>query len=175
MFYMSLKVILYFRAFSFCSKCFFVFFLKNWFKGCFARSSRLRASHEMCLREITVTFSYSESHYCLVSISRLNSSHKMFLGKNWKIFISYQGNRDCFMTKCFSRKPQCVSRLIPRLSNPRKTRVFSFYIADVTVFQTLCFPSRCLSRTPLNPKSIFSQPHHFQAKIFAKSLQGMFS
>ena len=51
-FYMFLKVILYFRVFSFCSKCIFVFFFKNWFWGCFARSSRLRASREMSLREI---------------------------------------------------------------------------------------------------------------------------
>ena len=51
-FYMFLKVFLYFRTFSFCSKCIFVFFFKNWFKGCFARSSRLRASCEMCLKEI---------------------------------------------------------------------------------------------------------------------------
>ena len=36
----------------FCSKCIFVFFFKNWFRGCFARSSWLRASHEKCLREI---------------------------------------------------------------------------------------------------------------------------
>ena len=31
---------------------FFGFFIKNWFKGCFTRSSWLKASHEMCLREI---------------------------------------------------------------------------------------------------------------------------
>ena len=36
----------------FCSKCIFVFFFKNWFRGCLARSSRLRASREMSLREI---------------------------------------------------------------------------------------------------------------------------
>ena len=51
-FYLFLKVILYFRAFSFCSKCIFVFFSKNWFRGSFARISRLRASCEKCLREI---------------------------------------------------------------------------------------------------------------------------
>ena len=50
-FYMFLKVFLYFRTFSFCSKCIFVFFFKNWFKGCFARSSRLRASRKKSLRE----------------------------------------------------------------------------------------------------------------------------
>ena len=57
-FYMFLKVILYFHVFSFCSKCIFVFFFKNWFRGLFARSSQLRAFREMCLREISkVTFS----------------------------------------------------------------------------------------------------------------------
>ena len=60
-FYMFLKVILYFRVFSFCSKCIFEFFFKNWFRGLFARSSRLRASHEMCLREITKSYFHTES------------------------------------------------------------------------------------------------------------------
>ena len=47
---MFLKMILYFRAFSFCSKCIFVLFLKNLFRGIFARSSQLRASREKRLR-----------------------------------------------------------------------------------------------------------------------------
>ena len=51
-FYMFLKVILYFHAFSFCSKCIFEFFFKNKFRGSFARSSQLRASCETSLREI---------------------------------------------------------------------------------------------------------------------------
>ena len=38
-FYMFLKVILYFLALSFCSKCVFVLFFKNLFRGIFARSS----------------------------------------------------------------------------------------------------------------------------------------
>ena len=45
-FYMFLKVILYFRIFSFCSKCIFVFFTKNWFRGSFAKSFRLREETE---------------------------------------------------------------------------------------------------------------------------------
>ena len=60
-FYMFLKVILYFRAFSFCSKCIFVFFLKNWFRSLFARSSWLRVSHEMCLREIKKSHFHTKS------------------------------------------------------------------------------------------------------------------
>ena len=77
-----------------------------------------------------VTFSYSESRYCLASISRLNSSREMFLGKKLEIFHFIprlsQLSHDCFATKCFSRKPQCVSRLISRLSNSQKMRVFNF-------------------------------------------------
>ena len=46
-FYMFLKVILYFLVFSFCSKCFSVFFIKIWFRGIFASSSRLIASRKM--------------------------------------------------------------------------------------------------------------------------------
>ena len=60
-FYMFFKVILFFRAFSF----FFFFFFpfKNWFKGYFTSSSRLRASREMCLREIT------KSHFHIEAIA----------------------------------------------------------------------------------------------------------
>ena len=60
-FYMFMKVILYFCAFCFCSKCVFVFFSKNWFRGSFARSSRLRASRESCLREINFLSTHTES------------------------------------------------------------------------------------------------------------------
>ena len=42
-------------------KMFFVFFFKNWFRGCFARNSRLKASCEMCLREITKSHFHTES------------------------------------------------------------------------------------------------------------------
>ena len=59
--YMFLKVILFFRAFNFCSKCIFVCFSKNWFRGLFARSSRLRASNEMCLKEIKKSHFHIES------------------------------------------------------------------------------------------------------------------
>ena len=115
-FYMFLKVILYFHDFSFCSRCIFVFFFKNWFRGLFTRSSRLRASHEMCLREISkVTFSYRKSHYCLVSISRLNPSREMVFRLKLEISKfhieaiaivswlrasceSFSMSRDCFAT-----------------------------------------------------------------------------
>ena len=63
-----LKVILYFRVFSFCSKCNFVFFFKNWFRGHFMRTSWLRASCEMCLREIKKSHFHTES---LATASRI--------------------------------------------------------------------------------------------------------
>ena len=50
-FYIFLKVFLYFRVLSFCSKCIFVLFFKNFFRGIFVRSSRLSSSHEKRLRQ----------------------------------------------------------------------------------------------------------------------------
>ena len=120
------KVILYFCDFSFCSKWIFVFFFKNWFRGLFAKRLRLSFSWNVLKGNFKVTFSYRKSHYCLANISRLNSSHKMFLGKTGNFSNSYRGYRDCFATKSFSRKLQYVSRLISQFSNPRKTCVFSF-------------------------------------------------
>ena len=60
-FYMFLKVILYFHVFSFWSKCIFLFFSKNWFRGSFTRSSRLRASRKSWLREIKFVSIHTES------------------------------------------------------------------------------------------------------------------
>ena len=111
-----LKVSLYFYDFSFCSKCIFVFFFKNWFRGLFARSSQLRASREMCLREISkVTFSYRKSSYCLASISWLNPSREMVFRLKLEISkfhieaiatgsqlrasrVSFSMSHDCFAT-----------------------------------------------------------------------------
>ena len=50
-FYMFLKVILYFHALSFYSKCIFVLFFKNLFRGIFARSLQLIPSREKIFRE----------------------------------------------------------------------------------------------------------------------------
>ena len=130
-FYMFLKMILYFRTFSFCSKCIFVFFFKNWFRCCFARSLRLRASHEMCLREIKkLHFLFRKSRYYLAGILLLTLIAKCFLGKNWNFFNFIQRlsrlSCECFATKHFSRKLQCVSRLILRLLNSQKMCIFSF-------------------------------------------------
>ena len=96
----------------------------------------------------------------------------MFLGKNWKIFKFIQRlsqlYRDCFMTKSFSRKLQCVSWLISRLSNMRKTSVFSFIRQMWQVFKTLSFPSLRLSWTPFNPKPFFTQTSSFSRENLCK-------
>ena len=116
------------------------------------------------------------SCYCLVSISQLKSSCKIVLGKNWKFFNFTQRlswlSRNCFTSKSFSWKLQYVSQLISQLPNSRKTCVFSFYVADVTVFQTLCFSLALpLSNYPLQPKISF----HLNPIIFKqKYLQNHF-
>ena len=76
-----LKVILYFRVLCFCSKCIFVFFFKNWFRGCLARSSQLRASRKKGLREINFfILSHRNSRYCIVTTSRPIASREMQFG-----------------------------------------------------------------------------------------------
>ena len=67
-FYMFLKVILYFRAFSFCLKCILVFFFKNWFKSCSTRSSQFRASYEMYLKKL-------KSHIFIQKVSLLSRGY----------------------------------------------------------------------------------------------------
>ena len=88
-FYMFLKVILYFRVFCFLSKCIFVFFSKNWFRGSFARSSQLRASRGSCLREIIFFFVNSYKGY-----------HDLFVTNNFlRKLLSFNGHsRDCLAT-----------------------------------------------------------------------------
>ena len=66
------------------------------------------------------------------------------------------------------RKLQCVSRLISRLPNLRKTRVFSFYVADVTVFQTLSFSLVLPLLNPLQPKISFHSNPTFSRKNLYK-------
>ena len=127
-----------------------------------------------------VTFSYSKSRYCLMSILRLNSSCEMFLGKNWIFFNSYRGYHDCIVTNSFSRKflsfsgPFCdCFAIVSLLPNPRKMRVFSFYVADVTSFQklltSLALPLSNLSQpktifhsNPINSKLVF---YNFNFKV----------
>ena len=68
-FYMFLKVFLCFHALSFCSKCIFVLFFKNFFKGIFARISRLSTSYEKRLRQkLEITKFHTET---FMTVSRL--------------------------------------------------------------------------------------------------------
>ena len=96
---MFLKVILYFRAFSCFSKYIVVFFFKNMFRGCFARSSRLRASREKCLREI-IFFYNSHRNFCdcLATRSQLTASYEMLFGRNWIFPNSDRSYRGCITT-----------------------------------------------------------------------------
>ena len=65
----------------FCSKCIFVFFFKNWFRGCLAKSLRLRASREKGLREIIFfILSHRNSRYCFATTSWPTASREMLLG-----------------------------------------------------------------------------------------------
>ena len=82
-FYMFLKVILYFHALSFCSKCIFVLIFKNLFRGLFVRSSRLSTSRERRLRQKLENTNF---------IQRLS-----------------QLSRDCFATRSFPQKFLCFS------------------------------------------------------------------
>ena len=157
------KWFFYFHVFSFLSKCIFVFFYKNWFRGNFTRSLQLRASHESWLREIKFLSIHTES---LATVSRalLTTSREMFLGKNWIFFNPYKGYRDYFVAYSqltISRKSFWASMAILATSlllpNPQKMCVFSIIRQMWQVFKTLSFPSLRLSRTTLNPKPLFTQ------------------
>ena len=60
-FYMFWKWFYTFMFSVFVQNAFFVFFFKSWFRDHFARSSRLRASRKMCLREIKRSHLHTES------------------------------------------------------------------------------------------------------------------
>ena len=131
---MFLKVILYFRAFSFCSKCIFVFFFKNRFRGCFTRSSRLRASYEKCLREINF-FDSSHKNFCDCLATNSFSRNAIWPKLDFSKFRQKLSRlyRYCLSTYSFLRKFLCFRGLSRNylvtallLPNSRKMRVFSF-------------------------------------------------
>ena len=100
----------------------------------------------------------------------------MFLRQKLKIFIFTQKlsqlSHDCLETKNFSRKLQCVSRL----PNRQKTRVFNFYVADVTFFFLNLFTSLALPLlNPFQPKSHFlSKTHIFQVNLCSTTSKYVF-
>ena len=66
---MFLKVILCFHALSFCSKCVFVLFFKNLFRGFFARRSQISTSYE---KEVKAKIGKHKFHIeIFATISRL--------------------------------------------------------------------------------------------------------
>ena len=129
---MFLKVILYFCAFSFCSKCIFVFSFKNWFRGCFPRSSRLRASREKCLREINFLTIHIETS---ATVLRLIASCKMLFGQNWIFPNLDRSYRGCIAT-------------VSRLTASHK----SFWASEVSLASTSRLHRYCLTRE----KRVFS-------------------
>ena len=126
-FYMFLKVFLYFYVLSFCSKCIFVLFYKNFFRGIFARSSRLSSSHEDGLRQnMKIQNSDRDFHDSLATVSRVKSIHEKF----------------CALDAFFA-------------SNLWKTHVFNFKELMWQIFKYILFsvtlPPSCLSQ----PKTLF--------------------
>ena len=153
---MFLKVILYFRVFSFCSKCIFVFSSKNWFRGGFTRSSQLRASCEKCLREIKSHIFIQRVRDCIATkIFPQND----FQAKTGIFSISYRGYRDCHVTVSrlkASRKSFCDSRdcLI------HEKRMFSTLYGRCDSFSKTFYFPRTASFEP------FSTQNHFSLKPF---------
>ena len=135
---MFLKVILYFRVFLFLVKMHFVcFFIKIWFRGCFARSSRLRASRKKGLREIffhPVTQKLLQLYRdCIATNSFSRNAVWLKIG-----FFQFQTEltatvsrlfRDLMLLAkilCFSGPSRdCLATVSP-LPNPQKTCDFSF-------------------------------------------------
>ena len=133
-FYLFLKVILYFRVLCFVQNAFLCFFFKNWFRGCLARSSRLRASHEKGLREmIFFILSHRNSRYRSATTSRPTASREILLGWKWIFPKSDRSYHYCLATVSrpkASRESWCALlaylTTVSLFSNQRKTRVFSF-------------------------------------------------
>ena len=102
-FYMFFKVILCLHVFSFCSKCIFVLFFKNLFRGLFARSSRLSTSCKKRLRqklentkfqtETFATNSFLRKVLCFISVFS-------FIGLMWLIFKTLLSSLLC-LTRTF--------------------------------------------------------------------------
>ena len=86
-FYMFFKVFLCFRVLSFCLN-FFMFYIKNSFRGIFMRSSRLSSSRENGLRQNMKTQN-SDRNFLdyFTTVSRVKSSREKFCALE-AIFVS---------------------------------------------------------------------------------------
>ena len=109
---------------------------KNMFRGCFARSLRLRASREKCLREINF---FDNSHInfcdCLATILQLTASRKMLFGQNWIFPNLDRSYRGCIATVsrltashesfCASEVSLAITSRLRRYCLTHKKRMFS--------------------------------------------------
>ena len=141
-------------------------FFKNRFRGNFARSSRLRASREMVLRVFFILSCHTET---FATVSRLTRDQQLLakccLAKIG--FFKFQTEdtatdsrlyRDLELlakSLCFSGPFRGCLATVSLLPNPRKTRVFSFYMTDVTVFSKYQTSLAQPFSNSLNPKSLF--------------------
>ena len=113
----------------FCSKCIFVFFFKNWFKSCFVRSSRLRASCKKVFKG-NKFFDSLYRNFCdyLATISRPKASREMQFGQNWIFPNSDRSYRNCIA-------------IVSRLKASRE----SFCASEVSLAITLRLRRNCLT------------------------------
>ena len=126
-FYFFLKWFYTFVFLVFVQNAFLCFSSKNWVRGCFVRSSRLRVSREKCSREINFLTIHTETS---TSVSWLTATREMLFGKNWNfpnLDRSYHGCIATVLRLTASRESFCAlevslmsSSLLP---NPRKTHV----------------------------------------------------
>ena len=113
-FYMFLKVILYFRAFKFLLKMHFCIVLQKFVQRHFREKLETKSFPQKEFKGILkILFSYKEYRNYLATISRPSTSLKMIFRKNWKNISFIQRlsrlSRNCFATKIFSRKLLCFS------------------------------------------------------------------
>ena len=156
---------------------FVCFSSKNWFRGCFARSSRLRSFLRKGLREIFFLSCHSET---FATVSRLSRDQQLLakccLAKTGIFSKSDRESRDCLATGSrlrASREKFVLQWLLSRLSRdcfaapyPAKNVCFQFYKADVTVFQNIKTSLPKLSSNLSQPNSLFHQ-FPFQIKHFS--------
>ena len=129
-----------------------VFLQKNMFRGCFARSSRLRASREKCLREINFFDNSHRKFYdCLATISRLTASREMLFGQNWifpNLDRSYHGCITTVLRLTASHESFCASEV--SLASTSRLRRYCL-IHEKRVFSVLYIRCDSFSNTQTLP------------------------
>ena len=157
-----------FVSYVFVQNAFLCFSLKNWFRGCLTRSSRLWASREKGLREIIFfILSHRNSCYCIATTSRPTASREILLGWKWIFPKSDRSYHYCLATVSrpkASSESWCalvaflvtVSWLFCYSLTCEKQMFSVFNVADVIVFQNLSLPLLSLSWTIFNPKHYFN-------------------